>query len=252
VFNFEVELDRLLRGETTPLPDSELAELTQTGIQQLQQLTKRQTDLSMQLEEIYDFVSREPELDVLQQALRDEKVHTGSFVRTVVGLSDLIDDFCAFAQYSENEALEHQARLMQKKVVDLLECCAITRLGEDGQLLDPKVHAVQSAVMSSVAREHVVQVLQSGYRYQGVVFRRAAVVVSLGPEPSESAAEVCPVDDRGISGRQSGGSALGAPGYRAEAAECASQDSCLEPGKPDFVFYLLRERNKTNESDRRN
>jgi molecular chaperone GrpE (heat shock protein) len=61
----------------------------------------------------------------------------------------------------------------------------MTRLGEEGQLLDPEIHRVQTAAASPLPREHVARVLQSGYRYLGDVLRRAAVIISTGEESAE-------------------------------------------------------------------
>jgi molecular chaperone GrpE (heat shock protein) len=97
-----------------------------------------------------------------------------------VGLCDILEDFCAYARQSGSGDLEHQARLLWKNSGALLEACGITRLGEEGQSLDPAIHRVQAAVPSELPREQVTQVLRSGYRYLGAIARRAVVVVSAG------------------------------------------------------------------------
>jgi molecular chaperone GrpE (heat shock protein) len=97
----------------------------------------------------------------------------------------MLEDFCAYARQSGSEALEHQARLLWKNSDVLLEGCGITRLGEEGQPLDPAIHTVQAAAPSAFPREHVAQVLQSGYRYLGALVRRAVVVVSAGTQETE-------------------------------------------------------------------
>jgi len=181
MLDFEAELARLLTLESTPLPQNELVELTSASRQLLLTLNKKQADISMQIEELYD-LAKESDNTALQTALRDEKTRAGLNVRAAVGLCDLIDDFYEFSLQSGNGDLEHQARLMRKKAVDLLEECGITRLGEEGQRLDPEIHTVRSGVASQIPREHVAKVLQSGYRYLGAVVRKATVVVSIGLE----------------------------------------------------------------------
>ncbi|MDR1353836.1 MAG: nucleotide exchange factor GrpE, partial [Treponema sp.] len=52
--------------------------------------------------------------------------------------------------------------------------------GEAGQPLDPRIHTVKASAESPLPRERVVEVLQSGYVYQNVLLRKAAVVVSRG------------------------------------------------------------------------
>jgi molecular chaperone GrpE (heat shock protein) len=179
--NFEVELEKLLAEERKPLPGSAVAELAAAEMQLLTALYKKDTDLSLQVEEIYDLV-KEGDTRILQEALGAEKTRCGHLAGTAVGLCDMLEDFCAYARQSGSEDLEHQARLLWKNAGALLEGGGITRLGEEGQRLDPAIHKVQAAVPSNLPREYVTQVLQSGYRYLGAIVRRAVVVVSAGDE----------------------------------------------------------------------
>jgi molecular chaperone GrpE (heat shock protein) len=186
--NFEAELEKLLIREQKPLPHYELTEaaaaereLLAMERELLAAVQKKQTDLSLQVEEIYDLV-KEGDTRVLQEALDTEKGRTGQLALAAIGLCDMLEDFCAYARQSGNGDLEHQGLLLWKNSGALLESCGITRLGEEGQPLDPAIHTVQAAVASAFPREHVAQVLQSGYRYLGVVVRRAVVVLSAGNE----------------------------------------------------------------------
>ena len=181
--DFEAELTKLLAQEPMPLPQSEFTELSAVGNKLLQTLDKRQVDISLQIEELYD-LARESDNTALQEVMQREKTRADSTIRTAVGLSDLIDDFYEFSLQSGNKDLEHQAHLMRKKADGLLAECGITRLGETGQPLDPEIHSVKSGITSVIPREHVAKVLQSGYRYQGALLRKAAIVVSKGPESS--------------------------------------------------------------------
>jgi molecular chaperone GrpE (heat shock protein) len=186
--NFEAELEKLLAQEREPLPVSCIEELAAAEREMLTALNKKNTDLSLQVEEIYDLV-KEGDTRVLQEALGVEKNRTGQLAAAAVGLCDMLEDFCAYARQSGSGDLEHQARLLWKNSGALLEGCGITRLGEEGQPLDPAIHTVQAAVPSAFPREHVAQVLQSGYRYLGAVVRRAVVVVSSGPGEAEQEGE---------------------------------------------------------------
>jgi molecular chaperone GrpE (heat shock protein) len=177
--NFEAELEKLLAQEPEPLSASVLTELAAAEREFLTDLNKKNADLSLQIEEIYDLV-KEGDTRILQEALEAEKNRAGQLTAAAVGLCDILEDFCAYARQSGNGDLEHQARLLWKNSGMVLEGCGITRLGEEGECLDPAIHKVQAAVPSDLPREQVIQVLQSGYRYQGAVVRRAVVVVSSG------------------------------------------------------------------------
>lgn len=177
--NFEAELEKLLAQEGEPLSASALAELAAAERELFTEMNKKSADLSLQLEEIYDLV-KAGDTRILQEALETEKNRAGQLAAAVVGLCDILEDFCAYARQSGSGDLEHQARLLWKNSGTVLEGCGITRLGEEGECLDPAIHRVQEAVPSELPREHVTQVLQSGYRYLGNVARRAVVVVSSG------------------------------------------------------------------------
>jgi molecular chaperone GrpE (heat shock protein) len=182
--NFEAELDKLLAREQEPLLQHELAEFAAAEREILAAVNKKQTDLSLQVEEIYDLV-KEGDSKVLQETLDAEKGRARQLALTAIGLCDLLEDFCAYARQSGSEDLEHQGRLLWKNSGALLENCGITRLGEEGQPLNPAIHTVQAAAASVFPQEYVAQVLQSGYRYLGAVVRRAVVVISSGTENSE-------------------------------------------------------------------
>jgi molecular chaperone GrpE len=179
MLNFETELNKLLARESEPLAHSELAELM------LAALNKKHADISFQIEEIYD-LTKEADTSVLRETLDTEKRRADKLTAAVVGLCDILEHFCAYARQSGSEHLASQAFLLLKNSTAVLEGCGITRLGEEGQALDPEIHTVQNAAASSFPREHVAQVLQSGYRYLGEVVRRASVIVSTGPENFET------------------------------------------------------------------
>jgi molecular chaperone GrpE (heat shock protein) len=178
--DFETELEKLLAGEQEYLPQSELSELMAANRDLLAALNKTQTDLSLQVEEIYD-LAKEDTLE-LRKALEAAKGRLNQLLPAAVGLSDLLEDFYVYAGQSGSEALEHQGRLLWDNAQALLGNCGITRLGEAGQPLDPEIHKVQAAAVSSIPREHVARVLQSGYQYLGMLLRKAVVIVSSGME----------------------------------------------------------------------
>jgi molecular chaperone GrpE (heat shock protein) len=177
--DFEAELDKLLSRETGRLPQYEFAEFAAAGREFLAEFNKKQNDVSLQIEEIYDLVK---EQGFLRETLEAEKAGADRLVGAAVGLCDLLEDFCAYAEQSGSEELKQQARLLRENSGGILAGCGILRFGEPGQSLNPQIHRVRASVESSLPREQVVQVLQSGYVYQGVLIRKAAVVVSRGPE----------------------------------------------------------------------
>jgi molecular chaperone GrpE (heat shock protein) len=182
--DFEAELEKLLAGEQEPLPQYELAEVLAEGRALLEALNKKQADFSLQVEEIYD-LAKEADARELREALSAEKDRLRQLLGAAVGLSDMLEHFYVYAGQSGSAELEHQGRLLWQNSRLLLENCGISRLGKAGQILDPALHTVQAAVDSELPKEHVVQVLQSGYGYLGTVLRKAVVMVSRGDEDTE-------------------------------------------------------------------
>jgi molecular chaperone GrpE (heat shock protein) len=181
MINFEAELEKLLSLESGELPRYELAEFAALGQQLLADLNKKQTDVSLQIEEIYDLV-KEQDNQVWRETLEAEKTRANQLASAAIGLSDLLEDFCAYAGQSGSEELKQQAGLLRKNSDGILAGCGIFRLGEKGEPLNPQIHTVKASAESPLPREQVTRVLQSGYVYQNVLVRKAAVVVSRGQE----------------------------------------------------------------------
>jgi molecular chaperone GrpE (heat shock protein) len=179
MLDFKQELYNLLKQETHPLPGDELAETALIGQQILTSLNKKQSEISLQVEEIYDLVGN-MDNTALQNAVQSEQLRADRLAEAVVGLCDMLEDICAYARGSGDADLDKQMRLIWRNAGNLLEKCGFVRLGEVGQPLDPEIHTVRSVTASPFPREHVAQVLQSGYRYQGRVARKATVIVSKG------------------------------------------------------------------------
>jgi molecular chaperone GrpE (heat shock protein) len=180
MLNFEDELNKLLSGETEGLPRCETAELAAAGREFLAELDRKQTDISLQIEEIYDLV-KEQDIQALQKTLDAEKTRANQLVFAAMALSDLLEDFCTYAGQSGSEELRHQADLLWEQSGSILGGRGIHRFGAAGEFLNPQIHTVKAGVESSLPREQVVQVLQSGYMYQDLLLKKAAVVVSRGP-----------------------------------------------------------------------
>jgi molecular chaperone GrpE (heat shock protein) len=199
MLDFESELNKLLSREWGMLPQYEFAELAAAGQNLLAELEKKQADVSLQIEEIYDLAKEQHGLD---EALKSEKTMRGRLVSAAVGVADLIEYFHAYARGSGSEDLKNQADMMWQNATSLLASCGIYRFGEAGEPLNPQIHTVKASAESPVPREHVTEVLQTGYAYQNSIMRKAAVVVSLGQETaaeetgqSDDAARVCGTGD---------------------------------------------------------
>ena len=179
MMDFEAELGKLLSRETGNLPGYEFAALAAPDRELLTELSKRQDDTSLQIEEIYDLVK---EQGVLRESVAAEKTRADRLALAAIGLADLLEDFYAYTGQGGNEELRSQAKLLWEKAGSILLGCGIVRFGEEGQPMNPQIHRVQGSAESPFSREQVIRVLQSGYLYQNSLVRKAAVVVSRGQE----------------------------------------------------------------------
>ena len=182
VLDFKAELDKLIRLESEPLPGEscELAEMLAEGCGLLSSFGKKQDDISLQVEEIYDLVQAAE----LREGLREEKRKADKLVGAVIGLCDIIEDFYEFAKTRDDE-LSRQAALMMRGADRMLGECGVSRIGDEeeaGIPLNPEIHTARSAAPSAYPKEHVARVLRSGYRHNGEVIRKAVVILSSGED----------------------------------------------------------------------
>ncbi|MDR1108388.1 MAG: nucleotide exchange factor GrpE [Spirochaetaceae bacterium] len=191
MINFEAELNQLLSREIERFPQYELVELAAAGQELLTELNKRQTDVSLQIEEIYDLAK---EQEGLRKRTDAETARADQLVMAAIGLVDLLEDFCTYAGQSGSEELEHQAGILWKNAGSILASRGIFRFGEKGQPLDPQIHTVKASAESPFPPEQVVQVLQSGYVYRNTLVRKAAVVVSRGRQDGTGETEAVNIE----------------------------------------------------------
>jgi molecular chaperone GrpE (heat shock protein) len=195
MLNFEDELARLLSRETEAPPRNEGAELAAAARDFLADLNRKQTDVSLQIEEIYDLAK---EQNSFREQTEAEKNRADRLVFAAIDIADLLDDFFAYAGRSGSEELRHQAGLLKKSAGSILAAQGILGFGEPGQALDPRIHTVKASAESPLPREQVVEALQTGYVYRNTLLRKAAVVVSRGQEaPGNEDAGAEAADDAG-------------------------------------------------------
>jgi molecular chaperone GrpE (heat shock protein) len=183
MINFETELNKLISSETGRIPEYEFAELAAAERELLGELNKKQTGVSLQIEEIYDLVKDQ---GFLQERANAEKTRADQLVLAAIGLADLLEDFYAYAGQSGSEELKCQAKLLWENAGGILANRGILRFSGEGQSLNPHIHTVKASAESPLPREQVVRTLQSGYMYQNALIRKAAVVVSRGQEEEDA------------------------------------------------------------------
>ncbi len=97
-------------------------------------------------------------------------------------LVDVLDDLERVAHHSENatrDALLHGFELVERKLRQTLESSGLERIEAEAALFDPATMEAVATVPADAPEEdeHVADVFQPGYRYQGVLLRPARVRV---------------------------------------------------------------------------
>jgi molecular chaperone GrpE (heat shock protein) len=172
--DFIRELERLLAQEPAPVAD-ELTELAAGYTRLLAELTRKASDISLQVEEIYDIIKDNSEAS---QAATESIRREASLVNSIIAICDIVENFEQFARAVPD--LAQQAEVIRQQCDDALTACGITRIGTPGDAFNNKLHSVGAAVFSAYPFEHVAQVLHSGYEYRGKILRKAAIAVSKG------------------------------------------------------------------------
>jgi molecular chaperone GrpE len=97
-------------------------------------------------------------------------------------LVDVLDDLERVAHHSEKataESLLEGVQLVERKLRQSLESSGLERIAAENALFDPSIMEALTTVPAASEDEddHVANVFQPGYRYQGVLLRPARVVV---------------------------------------------------------------------------
>ena len=117
---------------------------------------------------------------------RVAREHTESVARAqgaLVGkLVEVLDDLERVTHHSENataESLLHGVELVERKLRQSLESAGLERIAAENAVFDPTVMEALTTVPaeSEAEDDHVADVFQHGYRYQGVLLRPARVRV---------------------------------------------------------------------------
>ena len=172
--NFEAELKKLLDAEEFP-PLDPLVELARAQAGALEAIHKHSSDVSMQVEEIYDIVK---EADENAKEAKNAAKRESLLLSSLFAVNDLLDSMLQFAQ---NTGAIHAETIAAKRE-EHMNACGVERVGFPGQTLDPRIHTVASAEESDAPFESVTRVLESGYLYRGNVARKATVIISKGKE----------------------------------------------------------------------
>jgi molecular chaperone GrpE len=118
-----------------------------------------------------------------KRVARDQTESVARAQSNLVGkLVEVLDDLERVAHHSDNasaEVLLQGVQLVERKLRQSLEASGLERIAAEDALFDPAIMEALTTVpaQSEAEDDHVANVFQPGYRYQGVLLRPARVVV---------------------------------------------------------------------------
>ena len=176
--DFDAELQKLLEAEEYP-PVDPLEELVAAQAKLMEDVRKINSDISLQVEEVYDIVK---EADENAKEVKNAAKREDTLLGSLILVNDLVDGLLQFIQYA---GAAHVEALAAKREA-ALNISGLERLGAPGEHLDPRFHTVANAEYCDAPQESITRVLESGYVYRDNVLRKATVIISKGSEPHDS------------------------------------------------------------------
>ncbi len=147
----------------------------QNDLDQLQSELEAARDRHLRLAAEFDNYRKRVARDQAESVARAQSALVGRLV-------EVLDDFERVAHHSENatvESLLHGFELVERKLRSTLETAGLERIAAEDAPFDPTVMEALMTVPTDDPAEddHVADVFQTGYRYQGVLLRPARVRV---------------------------------------------------------------------------
>lgn len=147
----------------------------QNDLDQLQGELEAARDRHLRLAAEFDNYRKRVARDQAESVARAQSALVGRLV-------EVLDDMERVTQHSENatvESLLHGIELVERKLRQSLEAAGLERIAAENAVFDPAVMEALMTVPTDHREEdeHVADVFQPGYRYQGVLLRPARVRV---------------------------------------------------------------------------
>ncbi len=107
--------------------------------------------------------------------------------RTLLELTPVLDNFRRatehLPEHLKNDNWVTGVLYIEKQLEQIFESLGITKIKSVGEPFDPNLHeALSTEPSGSVAKDHIIAELESGYTLDGHVLKPAKVKVSSGPE----------------------------------------------------------------------
>ncbi|MCM8899915.1 nucleotide exchange factor GrpE [Caldicoprobacter algeriensis] len=171
----------------------------------LNKLGKEQYRYSSQLDEIMMFLEEQgnyhKECVFLQQQNRMKDMEVKRLVAVLLNILDLYEDLYRYSLKYGDESWKEQMTMQWNRTGIMLKQNGIVRIEGIGELFVPQLYVVEEIrQVPGIPNGQIVDIIRSGYMYNGEIIRKAKVVVNQTLEEQDEQALNCAEADKGKEG----------------------------------------------------
>jgi len=167
--------------------EQEIRKLGKTQQRVIQQIDMWGEELQEQLKALEGFKNQWNEIyrDEQRRAAVAENI-AEDIIRTLIAIMDQLESIYRYGIKFGNESWQEQLDKVWAKTGQLLAQNGITRIEYDGTTYNPEIQtAVDTVYQAERTEGEVIDVVQSGYYYNGRLLRKARVIINLAKEVHE-------------------------------------------------------------------
>lgn len=148
----------------------------------LKRSSKEHIELNAQLEELLDMIQNHEDILNAQieevKASKKHKIEASSLINAIIAIMDEIENIYRLSQKHEME-ISMQYSSMWTKLINILSKAGIAVVGLQRDIFNSNYYTVLGITYDKdFDNEMVVEVVNSGYVYNGEIIRRASVIVN--------------------------------------------------------------------------
>jgi molecular chaperone GrpE (heat shock protein) len=163
--------------------NGELPEVIGSFTKVIDRLGKEQFKFTQQLEEIFLILENDAAQDrdckKMEEEASQRKQEVEVLLQILLDLTDSLEDIYKYARCSGQSAWKEQMSLQWEKIGNQIEKYGIRRIEGAGTFFTPHLHVAKEVKeYPGVSYGQILDVLKTGYMYQGKILRKAEVIVN--------------------------------------------------------------------------
>ncbi len=178
--DFQKEIEKIIahsqyQGISTR-QGSETAVLLEEFNKSLQKNDKRQMEMSLILEEIYENIQEISE--TAEENEKDQKI-SQQMILSMVSLIDVIEDFYILYSKKDDSTFASQTEVLWNTIMKKSSLIGLTRISDEKTPSDIMLNTIVATEWdSTLPSGYIIRTLRSGYLYNNMVIRKSEVIVN--------------------------------------------------------------------------